>query len=179
MVARGPVKNAKPASPHLPGRAGGATEGYSVGDMETRSPTYFADLLAETAIPARGILSQTLSKADGVELVLFAFAAGEALTEHTSARPAIMHVLTGEGELTVGGEPHPARPGTWVRMPARHEAQHHGANAARAGALPAAGASSRRLTRAAARRCDRVLVVGSGGRIRTTDQGLMSPLLYH
>ena len=80
-------------------------------------PAYFADLLAETAIPARGILSQTLSKTGGVELVLFAFAAGEALTEHTSARPAIVHVLLGEGDLTIGGEPHPARPGTWVRMP--------------------------------------------------------------
>jgi quercetin dioxygenase-like cupin family protein len=38
--------------------------------------------------------------------------------EHTSARPAIVHVLEGEGEgeLTVGGDTHPARPGTWLRM---------------------------------------------------------------
>ncbi len=86
-------------------------------DVDTPSPTYIADLLAETVMPPRGILSQTLSKADDVELVLFAFAAGEALTEHTSSRPAIMHVLSGEGDLTVDGEPHPARPGTWVRMP--------------------------------------------------------------
>lgn len=34
-------------------------------------------------VPPRGILSQTLSKADGVEFVLFAFTAGEALAEHT------------------------------------------------------------------------------------------------
>ena len=53
--------------------------GYSGGDMETRSHTVYPDLLAETAVPPRGILSQTLSNADGVELVLFAFAAGEAL----------------------------------------------------------------------------------------------------
>jgi quercetin dioxygenase-like cupin family protein len=85
--------------------------------METASPTFYADLLTEAAVPARGILSQTLSKAEGVELVLFAFAAGEALTEHTSSRPAIMHVLSGEGELTISGERHQARPGTWVRMP--------------------------------------------------------------
>ncbi len=85
--------------------------------MDTSAPTYYPDLLAETAMPPRGILSQTLSKADGVELVLFAFAAGEALTEHTSARPAIIHILAGEGDLTVAGEPQPARPGTWVRMP--------------------------------------------------------------
>jgi quercetin dioxygenase-like cupin family protein len=68
-------------------------------------------------MPSRGILSQTLSRGDGVDLIVFAFAPGEALTEHTSARPAIIHVLAGEGDLTVAGEPHPAGPGTWVRMP--------------------------------------------------------------
>jgi quercetin dioxygenase-like cupin family protein len=85
--------------------------------MNTQPSTFYPDLLAETAIPPRGILSQTLSNADGVELVLFAFAAGEALAEHTSSRPAIIHVLAGDGDLTVAGEPHDARPGTWVRMP--------------------------------------------------------------
>lgn len=79
---------------------------------------YFADLTAEAPIPARGILSQTLSNEGGVELVVFAFAAGEQLSEHTSARPAIIHILDGEGELTVGGDSYPARPGTWLRMAA-------------------------------------------------------------
>ena len=78
--------------------------------------TFFADLATEAPIPARGILSQTLSDEGGVEFLLFAFAAGEQLSEHTSARPAIIHILEGEGELTVGGATHPARPGTWLRM---------------------------------------------------------------
>jgi quercetin dioxygenase-like cupin family protein len=77
----------------------------------------FPDLAAEAPIPARGIHSQTLSKGDGVELVLFAFAAGEALSEHTSARPAIIHFLSGEADLILGDESHRAGPGTWVRMP--------------------------------------------------------------
>jgi len=76
--------------------------------------TFFADLATEAPIPARGILSQTLS--NDIEFLLFAFAAGEQLSEHTSARPAIIHILTGEGELTIGGDAHPARPGTWLRM---------------------------------------------------------------
>ena len=50
--------------------------------------------------------------------MLFAFAPGEALAEHTSSRPAIIHILAGEGDLTVGDDAHRARPGTWVRMPA-------------------------------------------------------------
>jgi quercetin dioxygenase-like cupin family protein len=78
--------------------------------------TFFADLAAEAPIPARGILSQTLSNEGDVEFLLFAFAAGEELSEHTSARPAIIHILKGEGELIVGGDVYPARPGTWLRM---------------------------------------------------------------
>ena len=83
-----------------------------------RPATVFHDLLAEAPVPARGILSQTLSDEGGIELVLFAFAQGEQLSEHTSARPAIMHILAGEADLTVGADAHHAVPGTWVRMPA-------------------------------------------------------------
>lgn len=82
----------------------------------TTAYTLFADLAVEAPLPARGILSQTLSNQDGVEFLLFAFAAGEQLSEHTSARPAIIHILQGEGELTIGGDAYPARPGTWLRM---------------------------------------------------------------
>lgn len=79
--------------------------------------TVFRDLLAEAPVPPRGILSQTLSNENGIELVLFAFAAGEQLSEHTSARPAIIHILSGEAGLTVGLDAYDAIPGTWVRMP--------------------------------------------------------------
>jgi quercetin dioxygenase-like cupin family protein len=80
--------------------------------------TVFRDLVAEAPVPARGILSQTLSNESGIELVLFAFAPGEQLSEHTSARPAIIHILSGEADLTVGVDAYQAIPGTWVRMPA-------------------------------------------------------------
>ena len=80
--------------------------------------TVFRDLVAEAPVPARGIHSQTLSDENGIELVLFAFAPGEQLSEHTSARPAVIHILSGEADLTVGADAHRAIPGTWVRMPA-------------------------------------------------------------
>lgn len=80
---------------------------------------FFADLASEAPIPPRGIHSQTVSKADGVELVLFAMAGGERLSEHTSARAAIVHVLAGSGDLTVAGDDHPLAPGAWMRMAAR------------------------------------------------------------
>jgi quercetin dioxygenase-like cupin family protein len=80
-------------------------------------PELVGDLVAEALIPARGIHSQTLSDVDGTELILFAFAAGERLSEHTAARPAILHVLAGEADVTVGDESLRGGPNTWVRMP--------------------------------------------------------------
>ena len=84
-------------------------------------PTYafYPNLAAEAAIPARGIHSQTLSSEGGVDLVLFALAAGEQLSEHTAARAAIVHVLSGEGGLTVAGDTHEIGPGAWLRMDPR------------------------------------------------------------
>lgn len=79
--------------------------------------TRFDDLVAEASVPARGIHSQTLSDEDGVTLILFAFAPGEELSEHTSARPAIIHVLSGEAEMTAGDDHFDGAAGTWVRMP--------------------------------------------------------------
>jgi quercetin dioxygenase-like cupin family protein len=87
--------------------------------MSTDRYTFFPDLAAEEVVPTRGIHSQTLSDADGVELVMFGLAAGERLSEHTSARPAILHVLAGEGDLTVDGDGHPLAPGAWLRMAPR------------------------------------------------------------
>jgi quercetin dioxygenase-like cupin family protein len=84
----------------------------------TTQHAFFPDLIAEAPVPDRGIHSQTLSNEDGVELVLFAFAAGEQLSEHTSARPAIIHILSGEGALTAGGDAYAAAPGAWLRMAA-------------------------------------------------------------
>ena len=81
--------------------------------------TFYADLEREAQVPARGIHSQTLANADGVELVLFSMAAGERLSEHTSARAAIIHVLRGDGSLTVDGHEHRLAPGAWLQMRAR------------------------------------------------------------
>jgi quercetin dioxygenase-like cupin family protein len=79
---------------------------------------FFADLAAEATPVERGIHSQTLYDGADLRLVLFAFAAGEELSEHTAARPAAVHVLSGDGDAVVDGEPHVLRSGTWFRMPA-------------------------------------------------------------
>jgi quercetin dioxygenase-like cupin family protein len=53
-----------------------------------------------------------------VRIVVFSFAAGEELSEHTAARPAIVHILSGEGEVEAEGDVHPAAAGSWLRMAA-------------------------------------------------------------
>lgn len=80
---------------------------------------FFADLAAEAKPVERGIHSQTLYDGPDLRLVLFAFAPGEELSEHTAARPAVVHVLDGVGDASVGGASRALGPGTWFRMPAR------------------------------------------------------------
>ena len=66
----------------------------------------------------QGIASRVLAKNAGGNLTLFAFDAGQGLTEHTSPFEALVMVLEGALTLTIGGTPVRATPGTVVRMPA-------------------------------------------------------------
>ena len=66
----------------------------------------------------QGIASRILAKATGGSVTLFAFDAGQGLTEHTSPFDAIVMVLEGAMTLTIGGTPVRADAGTIVRMPA-------------------------------------------------------------
>jgi len=65
-----------------------------------------------------GIASRILAKSDGGNVTLFAFDAGQGLTEHTSPFEALAMVMEGALVLTIGGTPVRATPGTLVRMPA-------------------------------------------------------------
>jgi quercetin dioxygenase-like cupin family protein len=66
----------------------------------------------------QGIASRVLARTAGGNLTLFAFDAGQELTEHTSPFDALVMVLEGALTLVVGGKGVTATPGTVVRMPA-------------------------------------------------------------
>ena len=87
--------------------------------------THFSDLAKATQPPDKGILSRTLYNDDRLKAVLFGFAQGEELSEHTASMPAVLHVLQGEAKLTLGDDTVDARPGSWVHMPKgmRHSIQ--------------------------------------------------------
>jgi quercetin dioxygenase-like cupin family protein len=77
----------------------------------------FADLVSEIAPPVDGTLSRTIFHDDRLKAVLFGFAAGQELSEHTASTPAIMHFLSGEADVTLGEDAVPAAAGAWIHMP--------------------------------------------------------------
>ena len=87
--------------------------------------TLFHELAKEVQPPDKGILSRTLFNDDRLKAVLFGFAQGEELSEHTASMPAVLHFLRGEARLTLGDHPVEAGPGTWIHMPTglRHSIQ--------------------------------------------------------
>jgi quercetin dioxygenase-like cupin family protein len=75
--------------------------------------------LADLVAPAEhGVASRVLAKNGGGNLTLFAFDAGEGLTEHTTPFDALVLTLDGAVTLTIGGHAVTATPGTIVRLPA-------------------------------------------------------------
>src|SRR5687767_3338067 len=76
-------------------------------------------LIHSLVTPAeQGIASRVLARTAGGNLTLFAFDAGQELSEHTAPFDAIVLVLEGTLTLTIGGAAVRATPGTIVRMPA-------------------------------------------------------------
>lgn len=69
-------------------------------------------------IPADSILSRTLLQNEDVRTVLFHFAPGQELSEHTAAKPALLHFLSGEADVTLGEEAMQAGPNTFIYMSA-------------------------------------------------------------
>jgi quercetin dioxygenase-like cupin family protein len=82
----------------------------------TQPYVHFLDLAKEVQPPDKGILSRTMFNDDRLKAVLFGFALGEELSEHTASMPAVLHFLQGEAKLTLGDDTMEARPGTWVQM---------------------------------------------------------------
>lgn len=68
--------------------------------------------------PADGIISRTVFQDDRLKAVVFGFGAGQELSEHTAAKPAAMHFLSGEAIVTLGSQTVAAMSGTWIHMAA-------------------------------------------------------------
>ncbi|MGD8396467.1 MAG: cupin domain-containing protein [Candidatus Eiseniibacteriota bacterium] len=64
------------------------------------------------------IVSRTLARSKAGTITLFAFDAGQALSEHSTPYDAFVQILDGDAELVIGGTSVPVTAGDTVVMPA-------------------------------------------------------------
>ena len=74
-------------------------------------------LTDETRFAPNGIVSRTLLRTPNTRVVLFGFTEGQGLTEHTSTQHALVQILSGECEITLGGKPQVMKSGELLYMP--------------------------------------------------------------
>src|SRR5262249_44628270 len=74
-------------------------------------------LPTETQFTNNGIVSRTLLRTATSRVVLFGFAQGQELTEHTSTQEALVQILSGECEFSLDGEPRRLKAGDLLFMP--------------------------------------------------------------
>jgi len=64
------------------------------------------------------VVSRQITKADAGNVTLFAFDAGQELSEHTAPFEALAHVLDGEAEIRISGKAYTLSSGDAIIMPA-------------------------------------------------------------
>ena len=75
--------------------------------------------LADLAAYQEGsVVSRQILRKDTGNVTLFAFAAGQGLSEHTAPFDALVHVLDGEADVVIAGTPHRLVGGDAIVMPA-------------------------------------------------------------
>jgi quercetin dioxygenase-like cupin family protein len=74
-------------------------------------------LPAETQFVPNGIVSRTLLRTENMRTVLFGFAAGQELSEHTSTQHALIQILSGACEFSLDGTPHNMKAGDVLYVP--------------------------------------------------------------
>jgi len=84
--------------------------------IESASPKILS-LPDETRFAPNGIVSRTLLSVAGSRTVLFGFAEGQELSEHTSTQHALIQILSGECEFSLAGKPHSLKAGTLLYLP--------------------------------------------------------------
>jgi len=65
-----------------------------------------------------GVVSRTIVKKKTGTVTVFAFDAGEGLSEHTTPFDALLMALDGEAEITISGTQHRLATGDIIRLPA-------------------------------------------------------------
>jgi quercetin dioxygenase-like cupin family protein len=64
------------------------------------------------------VVSRQITKAESGNVTLFAFDESQELSEHTAPFDALVHLLDGEAEIRISGEPFLLKTGQAIIMPA-------------------------------------------------------------
>lgn len=64
------------------------------------------------------VVSKTLKQNTAGSITLFAFDAGQGLSEHSAPFDAVVQVIDGEGHFIIGGDEHVLKEGELIIMPA-------------------------------------------------------------
>ncbi len=64
------------------------------------------------------VVSRTLIDKPTGTVTMFSFDAGQGLSEHTAPFDAMVTIVDGEAEVSIGGEPHVVKHGEMIIMPA-------------------------------------------------------------
>lgn len=81
-------------------------------------PSVASSLVDQIGYAEGSVVSKTLADKKAGTLTLFSFDAGHGLSEHSAPFDALVQVLDGEVDITIGGKPVRARAGQIVLMPA-------------------------------------------------------------
>ncbi|MDX9724958.1 MAG: cupin domain-containing protein [Bacteroidales bacterium] len=87
----------------------------AVSEFEKGSVFSFSDSVGYSE---GGIVSKSVLKKETGNISLFSFDRGEALSEHTAPFDAMIQIVDGQGEITIGGKPFLLGEGQCIIMPA-------------------------------------------------------------
>ena len=76
-------------------------------------------IAAQSIVYATGaVVSKTIIKKPSGNITLFAFDKGEGLSEHSAPFDALVQLLDGSAEITIGGTPYNVKSGESIILPA-------------------------------------------------------------
>ncbi len=86
--------------------------------MSTLPKAEILDLTGMVSYQSGSIVSRQIVKAEAGNVTLFAFDAGQELSEHTAPFDALLHVVEGEAEIVISGAPYALQAGQAIVLPA-------------------------------------------------------------
>lgn len=86
--------------------------------MSTVSKSAVFDMAGLVSYQDGSVVSYVLVKGEAGNVTLFAFDKGQELSEHTAPFDALVHVLDGDVEIRISGQPYMLKAGQAIVMPA-------------------------------------------------------------